>query len=75
MVIWKRTDVFRGIFWFGGELRGGGGTWEDLSMEELLMGEETFNGGIAGFSSIIIKNNEKMNMKSFLLKVRSSIKT
>ena len=35
-------------------------------MEELLMGEETFNGGGAGFSSIIKKkNNEKINMKSF----------
>ena len=34
---------------------GGGVTWEDLSMEKLLMGEETFNEGGAGFSSITIK--------------------
>ena len=40
-----------GFFWFGGELRGV--TCEDLSMEELLMGEEIFNEGGAGFSSII----------------------
>ena len=51
MVTGKCTDVFRGIFGLGGgELRVV--TWEDLSMEELLMGEETFNGGGAGFSSI-----------------------
>ena len=37
---------FQGDF-FGleGELRWGGAKWEDLSMEELFMGEETFNGG------------------------------
>ena len=39
---------FEGDFFF----LGGGVTWEDLSMEELLMGEETFNRGDAGFSSI-----------------------
>ena len=51
MVAEKWTDVFTGIFWgWGG---GGGGTWEDLSMGELLLGEETFNEGDAGFSSII----------------------
>ena len=52
--------------------------WEDLSLEEYVMGEEKFNeGGRAGFSSIIIKkNNEIINMiKFFQLKVRSSIKT
>ena len=39
--------------------------WGDLSMEEHFIGEETFSGGGAGFSSIIKKNNEKINMKSF----------
>ena len=53
MVTGKCKDGFRGIFLVGGgELRGRV-TWEDLSMEELLMGEETFNGGGAGFSSSI----------------------
>ena len=33
--------------------------WEDLFMEEYTMGEEKYNEGGAGFSSIIIKNNEK----------------
>jgi len=56
---------FQGDFFgWDGELRGGV-TWEDLFMEELIMGEATFNGGGAGFSSIILKNNEKLNMKSF----------
>ena len=50
--------------------------WEDLSLEEYVMGEEKFNEKSAGFSSIAIKNNEKINMKSFFqLKVRSSIKS
>ena len=55
MVTGKCTDVFSGIFLvWEGELRGGGGvTWEDLSTEKFLMGEETFNEGGAGFSSII----------------------
>ena len=42
--------------------------WEDISMEELLMGEEKFNEGGSGFSSIIRKNNEKINMKTVLEK-------
>ena len=45
---------------------GGGVTWEDLSMKKLLMGEETFNEGGAGFLALFEKNNEKINMKSFL---------
>ena len=55
MVTGKCTDVFRGIFFgFGGYLRGRV-TGEDLSMEELLMGEETFDGGDTAFSSILKK--------------------
>ena len=53
---------FQGDFFgWGGYLRG-----EDFSTEELLMGEDIFNGGGTGLSSIIKKNNEKINMKSFL---------
>ena len=33
--------------------------WEDLSFEEYVMGEEKFNKGGAGFSSIIIKKTMK----------------
>jgi len=53
------------------------GLWEDLSLEEYVMGEEKFNEKAAGFSSITIKkNNEKINMKTFFqLKVRSSTET
>ena len=56
MVTGKCTDVFRGIFFcLGGrvEVGGGGVTREDLSMEKLLIGEETFNEGGAGFFCII----------------------
>ena len=51
---WEAYRRFQGDFlgFLGGKLRGGV-KWEDLSMEELLMGKETFNGGGAGFSSII----------------------
>ena len=34
-------------------------------MEELLMGEETFNGGAQDFLVLFKINNEKINMKSF----------
>ena len=34
-------------------------------MEKLVMGEENFNEGGAGISSIIWKKKEKINMKSF----------
>ena len=53
MVTGKCTDVFRGTFSVWGEELRGRVTGEDLSMEERLMGEETFNGGSAGFYSII----------------------
>ena len=33
--------------------------WEDLSLEEYVMGEEKFNEGDAEFSSIIIKKMKK----------------
>ena len=60
---WKVYRRFQGDF-FGLEGRVGG-TWEDISLQELLMGKENFNEGGAVFSSIIWKNNEKINMKSF----------
>ena len=65
MVIGKCRDVFRGIFWLGGEvekrgLYGGNFPWRNLSW-----GEEDFHKGEAAFSSIILKNNEKINMKKF----------
>ena len=37
----------------------------ELSLEEFIMGEENVHEGSAGFSSIIKKNNEKINMKIF----------
>ena len=71
MVIGKCTDAFRGIFLVGGGVYAGrtfhGG---------ICHGEENFHEGGAGFLSIFLKNNEKINMKKFFqLKVRSSIKT
>ena len=73
---WEVYRRFQGDFFgWGGGLRGGG-YGEDLSMEEFVMGEENFHEGGAGFFSIFLKNNEKINMKKFFqLKVRSSIKT
>jgi len=67
MVIWKCTDVFRGIFWFGGVAKRG------LCYKRI---KKNFHEGSAGFSSIIKKkNNEQVNMKKFFqLKVRSKIK-
>jgi len=34
--------------------------WEDISMEEFVMGEENFHKGGPGFTSIISKNKEKL---------------
>ena len=52
MIIVKSEDVFRRTFfgWGGGN---GRGRWEDLSMEQSIMREESFHEGGAGFSSII----------------------
>ena len=49
---WEVYRRFQGdSFGLGEKLRGV--TWEDLSMEEFVLGEEHFNEGVAGFSSII----------------------
>ena len=52
-------EVYRRIqgdfFGFGGGVDGRGAMWEDLSLEEYVMGEEKFNEKDAGFSSITIK--------------------
>ena len=54
MVIMKCTDAFRGTFLrWDGSGPGEGVKWEDLSMEELIMGEKNFHEECAGFSSII----------------------
>ena len=40
--------------------------WEDLSLEEYVMGEEKSNEKCAGFSSVTIKKkHEKINTKKF----------
>ena len=64
MVIGKCRDVFREIFLVWGWGWGEGAMWEDLSLEEYVMGEEKFNEKGPGFSNNTIKkNNEKINMK------------
>ena len=45
------------LFWFRGFR--GGVIWEDIALEEYVMGEEKFNEGGAGFSSITIKKQCK----------------
>ena len=55
---WEVYSRFSGrLFWFGGG--GEWALWEDLSLEEYVMGEEKFNEGGTGFSSIIIKKTMK----------------
>ena len=73
MVTGKCTDFSGGFFWLGESW--GEGYVEDLSMEELLMGEETFNGGAQGFLALFKKQWKNKYEKFFLLKVRSSSKT
>ena len=51
---WEVYRRFQGDFFCsGGKFEGEGVTWEDISMEKLVMGKENFNEGGAGFSSII----------------------
>ena len=74
---WEVYRRFQGGFyivwrWDWGE----GAMLEDLSLEESVMGEEKFNEKGAGFSSITIRKQWKMNMKTFFqMKGRSSIET
>ena len=76
MIIGKCTDVFREIFWLGGRGWEDGDILGELSMEDFVMGKENLHERSTGFSSIIKKNNVKINMKKkFPLKVRSSINT
>ena len=48
---WEVYRRFQGIYFgLGGDLKGV--TWENIYTEKLFMGEENFNEGGAGFSSI-----------------------
>ena len=59
MVTWKSTDVFRGIFFaLGGRVKGRV-TWEDISMEELFMGENNFNEGARDFLALFEQTMKK----------------
>ena len=51
---WEVYRRFQGDFLvgFGGRVEGRGLMWEDLSLEEYVMGKEKFNENCAGFSSI-----------------------
>ena len=49
---WEVYSRFQGDFFgLGGRVEGG--TWEDISMERIIMGEENFNERGSGFSSFI----------------------
>ena len=74
MVIGKCTDVFRRIFLVWGEgFRGEGHVGGSFLGGTCHGGREIQEKG-AGFSSITIKNNEKINTKKFFqLKLRSNI--
>ena len=71
------VQTFSGGFYFvWGWGWGEGAMLEDLSLEESVMGEEKFNDKGAGFSSITIRKQWKINMKTFFqMKGRSSIET
>ena len=61
MAIGKCTVVFRGIslIWGGGEKLRGRVTWEDLFMEEFVMGEENSNEGAQDFLALFKKKEKK----------------
>ena len=63
---WEVYRRFQGDFFGLGWGWGEGAMWEDLLLEEYVMGEEKFNEKGGGFSSITIKKkNEKINTKKF----------
>ena len=66
MVTGRCTDVFQGIFLVWGEedLREGA-SWEDLSMEEFVMGEENFNEGAQDFLALFKKQRKNKYEKVF----------
>ena len=68
------SQTFSMGFYSGG--RGEGAMLEDLSLEESVMGEEKFNDKGARFSSITMRKQWKINMKTFFqMKGRGSIET
>ena len=56
---WEVYRRFQGeFFWFGGWVLGEGAMWDQLYLDEHVMGEEKFNEKGAGFSSIIMKKKQ-----------------
>ena len=75
MVIWKCTDVSRGIFRLGGGVEKSGICWGRFPRRNLSWGKNTFMKGAQDYLALFKKYNEKINMKKiFQLKVRRSIK-
>ena len=72
MVIWKCTDFFRGIFGLGGGGVKGRGHVGGSSLGEICHGRREIPWRGAGFSSIISKKKEKINMKKKYDKVFST---
>ena len=48
-----------GFFGLGGRVEGGGVTWEDISMEKFLMGEENLKEGVQDFLALFEKAMKK----------------
>ena len=68
---WEVYRRFQEDFFGWGEgLRRGGYAGETFH-RECFMGEENFHEGSAGFTSIIKKKNEKINMKKFFFSAGS----
>ena len=76
MVIWKRTDVFRGIFRLGRGVEKRGICWGNFPWRNLSWGKKVFMEGAQDYLALFKKKyNGKINMKKFFqLKVRRSIK-
>ena len=74
---WEVYRRFQGDFiLFGGWGWGEGAMLEDFSLEESVMGEEKFKEKSSWFSSITIRKQWKINMKTFFqMKGRSIIET
>ena len=68
------VQTFSGGFYFvWGWGWGEGAMLEDLSLEESVIGEEKFNEKGAEFSSITIRKQWKINMKTFFFKWKEGV--
>ena len=65
MVIYKRTVVFRGIFWFGGVVEKRGICWGNFPWRNLSWGKKISMKGAQDFLALLKKKQWKNKYEKF----------